>query len=254
MTRCKTPAPKRGQAPPFDPAEVIDSLHYERYRQNRPKQVHSAIAKLYYMVRPLMPVAVRKHLQKVHLNGWRDIPFPKWPVDRTADQVAEQLLLLALKTEGVDQIPFIWFWPNGATSCAVMTHDVETTTGRDFCSTLMDINDFFGIKASFQVVPERRYDVPSSYLSPYGTAVSRSMSKTSITTAIFSEIADNSLSGPRRLTHMDGTSKPPVFAPPSCIGGRSGTTPWSFRMTCRFLMSLIWIRNAADVARSCRTM
>ena len=60
---------------PFDPAEVIDSLHYERYRQNRPKQVHSAIAKLYYMVRPLMPVEVRKHLQKVHLNGWRDIPF-----------------------------------------------------------------------------------------------------------------------------------------------------------------------------------
>jgi hypothetical protein len=46
-----------------------------------------------------------------------------------------------------------------------MTHDVETATGRDFCSTLMDINDSFGIKSSFQVVPERRYEVTSSYLS-----------------------------------------------------------------------------------------
>jgi glycosyltransferase involved in cell wall biosynthesis len=149
---------------PFDPTEVIDSLRYERYSQSGNSQVDSAIAKLYYLVRPLMPIEVRKHLQRVRLNGWRDIPFPKWPVDRTADQVAEQLLLLALRAQGVDRIPFIWFWPDGAASCAVMTHDVETTAGRDFCSTLMDIDDSFGIKASFQVVPERRYDVPSSYL------------------------------------------------------------------------------------------
>jgi hypothetical protein len=45
-----------------------------------------------------------------------------------------------------------------------MTHDVETTAGRDFCDDLMDIDDAFGIKASFQVVPERRYAVPSTYL------------------------------------------------------------------------------------------
>jgi glycosyltransferase involved in cell wall biosynthesis len=149
---------------PFDPVEVIDSLRHERYCRNGNSQMHSAIAKLYYLVRPLMPVEIRKHLQKVRLKGWREIPFPKWPVDRTADQVTEQLLLLALKAGAVDRIPFIWFWPDGADSCAVMTHDVETTAGRDFCSTLMDINDSFGIKASFQVVPERRYAVISSYL------------------------------------------------------------------------------------------
>ena len=45
-----------------------------------------------------------------------------------------------------------------------MTHDVETTAGRDFCSTLMDIDDRFGIKSSFQVVPEERYEVPREYL------------------------------------------------------------------------------------------
>ena len=45
-----------------------------------------------------------------------------------------------------------------------MTHDVETTEGRDFCDTMMDIDDAFGIKSSFQVVPEKRYEVPQDYL------------------------------------------------------------------------------------------
>ena len=46
-----------------------------------------------------------------------------------------------------------------------MTHDVETDLGRDFCTTLMDVNDRFGIKASFQVVPEKRYTVSPQFLS-----------------------------------------------------------------------------------------
>ncbi len=40
----------------------------------------------------------------------------------------------------------------------------RTTFGRDFCSSLMDINDSFGIKSSFQIVPERRYGVSPEYL------------------------------------------------------------------------------------------
>jgi len=46
-----------------------------------------------------------------------------------------------------------------------MTHDVETAQGRDFCTALMDINDSFGIKASFQIVPECRYAVTPSFLN-----------------------------------------------------------------------------------------
>jgi len=49
-------------------------------------------------------------------------------------------------------------------SCAVMTHDVETSAGRDFCQALMDVNDAFGIKSSFQVVPEERYSVSRAFL------------------------------------------------------------------------------------------
>jgi hypothetical protein len=45
-----------------------------------------------------------------------------------------------------------------------MTHDVETKLGRDFCSSLMDIDDSFGIKASFQIIPEERYGVSRDFV------------------------------------------------------------------------------------------
>lgn len=154
---------------PFDPGQVIDSLRMELYREQDGNEgsstnVDSLVRSLYYFVRPMLSVTVRKQLQKVRLNGWRNFTFPHWPVDRTVDTLLEQLLLLSLKANNVQEVPFIWFWPDGANGCLVMTHDVETAEGRDFSRTLMDINDKFGIKSSFQVVPERRYAVPESYL------------------------------------------------------------------------------------------
>jgi hypothetical protein len=111
-----------------------------------------------------MPVAFRKHLQRLHLKGWKEKTFPRWPVDRTVDSVMERLLLLSLRASGQEKIPFIWFWPDGAQSCVTMTHDVETTVGRDFCGTLMDIDESFGIASSFHVVPEERYEVTEQFL------------------------------------------------------------------------------------------
>lgn len=153
---------------PFDPTEVATNLRYERYAHPEGGSARTAtgkaVRKAYYFARPLMPVAVRKHLQTVHLSGWRDLPFPRWPVDTTVDNLMEKLLALTIRCRGGESVPFIWFWPEGMSACAIMTHDVETETGMAFCSELMDINDSFGIPASFQVVPEERYRVTERYL------------------------------------------------------------------------------------------
>jgi hypothetical protein len=45
-----------------------------------------------------------------------------------------------------------------------MTHDVETEAGSNFCSELMDIDDSLGFKASFQIVPERRYSISPQFV------------------------------------------------------------------------------------------
>lgn len=150
---------------PFDPAEVITNLRHESYTGGDARSgTQSFTAKVYYFFRPLLPVAARKHLQRVRLRNWDRRPFPRWPVDFSVDNLHEELLRLALRASGETRIPFIWFWPEGKSACATMTHDVETKVGRDFCPTLMDLDDSRGIKGSFTVIPEERYEVPKSYI------------------------------------------------------------------------------------------
>jgi peptidoglycan/xylan/chitin deacetylase (PgdA/CDA1 family) len=155
---------------PFDPSQIIDNLRLERYAidhnlNGTQPLSRKALRFAYYSLRPMFTVPIRRHIQKVYLRGWENRPFPHWPVDTTVENILESCLAMGMQTNGVSEIPFIWFWPEGAKGCALMTHDVETTVGRDFSAKLMDINDEYGIKASFQVVPEKRYDVPESYLS-----------------------------------------------------------------------------------------
>ena len=153
---------------PFDPTDVINNLRFERYAN---QCGHGALSRwerslkdVYYFLRPLMHIKVRKHVQRAHLNGWRNLSFPRWPVDTTVEDLCEQLLLLSMKAKGLKKIPFIWFWPDGAQSCVAMTHDVETERGRDFCTELMSLDESFGIKASFQVVPEGRYQISEGFI------------------------------------------------------------------------------------------
>ena len=154
---------------PFDPIKVINNLRYERYMRStaqdtRAMSATNLVRNLYYLARPLMPIAVRKHLQRRYFRGWDKILFPSWPVDFTVEGIFEELLILSMKSRDTKRLPFIWFWPQGLPSCAIVTHDVETSAGRDFCPQLMDLNDTFGIKTAFQIVPEKRYAVPQSLL------------------------------------------------------------------------------------------
>ena len=150
---------------PFDPSQVVDNLLRERYVDEwRSGTLLSALAKGYYRLRPVLSAGIRRLIQKLYLRGWDKLPFPRWPVDCSVDNLLGQLLLLSLGSNCVKRIPFIWFWPEGASSCAIMTHDVETEPGRDFCPTLMDIDDSYGIKASFGIIPEQRYGVSRDFL------------------------------------------------------------------------------------------
>jgi hypothetical protein len=155
---------------PFDPSETVDNLRRERYRLNgcaddRTILSSKAIRKAYYCFRPLLPVSVRKYAQRLSLRNWRALTFPAWPVDTTVERILERVLLLAMNAQGIKRIPFIWFWPEGASSCVVVTHDVETKAGVRFVGRLMDIDEAFGIKASFQFIPQKQYAVSEEFLS-----------------------------------------------------------------------------------------
>jgi hypothetical protein len=156
---------------PFDLSEVVDNLRLERYRANSDCRKNAFEGRLtrniYYFLRPILPIPIRRHLQRARLRGWEQIPFPHWPVDFTADSILDRTMALLVKGHRLKRIPFIWFWPKGVQSCMMMTHDVEAEAGRDFCDELMDLDDAAGIKSAFQIVPEVRYGIQNGIIDRF---------------------------------------------------------------------------------------
>jgi hypothetical protein len=155
---------------PFHLSEVVETLRREKYATALGRELgnwsqNRFLRMGYCAARPLLPFSVRNHLKRLALRGWHKYPFPRWPVDTTVEQILESIVILILRERKDQTIPFIWFWPEGKQACALMTHDVETADGKNSCKSLMDVDDSFGIKASFQVVPERRYEVLGTYLT-----------------------------------------------------------------------------------------
>ena len=73
----------------------------------------------YVVVQEKLPLKLEAVLERVNELGF------------TVDTLHEELLRLSMQVNGVQKIPFIWFWPEGAPNCLIMTHDVETAAGRD---------------------------------------------------------------------------------------------------------------------------
>jgi hypothetical protein len=140
---------------PFDPDEAVKNLRLERYVAKPRSEL--LLHTFYYLLRPVLPLAIRKWLQRLVFRRRRTCMFPAWPIDCSVEDIFEQLMALTLHASGVREIPFIWFWPDGKDSALMMTHDVEGQKGADHCDFLMDLDDSYGIKAAFQLIPEGAY-------------------------------------------------------------------------------------------------
>lgn len=151
---------------PFNPTEIIDNLRLERYANNSGMEssLREFFRKFYYLLRPLTNLTVRKQVQKFHARKWEKRKFPGWPVDTTVENICETVVSLSMEARGIEKVPFVWFWPDGARGCLTMTHDIETKAGWDHCAELMNVDDSFGIKAMLGIVPEERYEVSLSLL------------------------------------------------------------------------------------------
>jgi hypothetical protein len=152
---------------PFDPSEIVANLRGERYAASEGSKTsswNSTLREVYYLLRPFLSETARRCIQRRYFRRSTDIAFPRWPVDTTVEHIFERQVGLWLKSGAGARMPFVWFWPDGAPSCAMVTHDVETLAGRDHCDRLIGLNEEFRIKASFQIVPEERYSVSPEFL------------------------------------------------------------------------------------------
>ncbi|RKZ19821.1 hypothetical protein DRQ50_01345 [bacterium] len=158
-----------GAVLPDDVAEAVDYLRLERYQEQAGGATAvpgsgSMVRRAYYLLRPFLPVALRKHMQRFALRGWQDVPFPRWPVETAIEDLEDAVWTELLRITGSERLPFIWYWPEGRGMAAILTHDVETAAGRDFCGRLMEMEAQHDLVSAFEVVPEERYEVPGAFL------------------------------------------------------------------------------------------
>lgn len=158
-------APSPGLDVPFAPRTIIDNLRLERYPIAKSPLLSKPLSAMYYQVRPYLGNWLRKTLQKIYFRKWSRLEFPRWPVETAVDDLHQELLRTAMESQGVERVPFIWFWPDGAPAAATMTHDVEDEAGLRLIPQLIELDRSMGIQASYQVVPEGAYEVTPSLLA-----------------------------------------------------------------------------------------
>ena len=224
---------------PFDFSEVIENLQQERYR--RPsryagRSTAGAAAKFfYYFLRPGLSVAVRKHLQRLRLRGWERIAFPQWPVDNTVETLMDGAMRLLLEGSGASSIPFIWFWPDGARSCVMMTHDVEGPSGprllRRADGPRRLLRDQVGLPARPESMEGDRLGDLAARCGSRGFEVN--LHDLNHDGYLFHNRKEFRAAGRRGSMRMRASSDVGGFAPAPCIASRTGSTRSISPTTCR---------------------
>jgi hypothetical protein len=153
---------------PFDLDDAIASFQFEHYvgADGGPTVAdENRLRSLYYFVKPFLPRAAQLALQRANARRrLRTAAFPRWPADETLTALFRAALGARMKAAGIDALPFIGFWPNGANWAWSLTHDVESRLGQRHATAMAHIEEERGLSSSWYFVPER-YAVDHALIS-----------------------------------------------------------------------------------------
>lgn len=136
--------------------QSIEMLRTERYVASG--WTAPLARQVYYWLRPLLTRHFRQFIHRQIFRSRVKSNVPGWPIDCSVDHLFRAVMGLVIEISGEEEVPFIWFWPEGHPAAVMMTHDVEGSIGAAGCKMLMDLDDSFRIPAAFQLIPEGPYD------------------------------------------------------------------------------------------------
>jgi peptidoglycan/xylan/chitin deacetylase (PgdA/CDA1 family) len=140
---------------PFDPDEALGNLRREAYVR---EGVRAAARRAYYAVRPLLPRPVQLAARRAFTRVQSRASFPAWPVETAGDDLVQLVVGLAEEAVGTP-LPAAPTWPDGHEWALVLTHDVETAAGLAAIGPLRRLEERYGYRSSWNLVPER-YGTP----------------------------------------------------------------------------------------------
>ena len=151
---------------PFDPGELMRRFWSEGYQTiDQPAaaaRARSALVKLYYTVRPVLPRPLQIALRRIFTRLQRTSTFPRWPVEDTLHELYEWLFDRVAAFAG-RPVPWLDLWPEGRGWALVLTHDVETSVGCRDLELLREVERELGYTSSWNFVP-LRYSVTDDVL------------------------------------------------------------------------------------------
>src|SRR5579871_4348978 len=101
--------------------------------------------RLYYLVKPFIPLRLRLALRRYHAQRRRNACRDLWPIDPNS----------------AEPPPGWTGWPEGKQFAVVLTHDVEGSRGFSRVERLMNVDRNYGFRSSFNFVPHGEYRLTS---------------------------------------------------------------------------------------------
>jgi peptidoglycan/xylan/chitin deacetylase (PgdA/CDA1 family) len=144
---------------PFDPDEAVRNLRSEAYVSD----AKAALARrAYYRVRPLLPRKVQLAARRAYSGVQSLATFPSWPLETALHDLVDLVVALASEAAGGPLEPAAT-WPDDKEWTLVLTHDVETAAGVENVAALRELEERYGFRSSWNLVPER-YDVDDAFV------------------------------------------------------------------------------------------
>lgn len=126
---------------------VISRYLFEEYLSPRERQPSLALS-FYYLIKGLIPLELRHHLNALAIRARKRLDFPRWPCETALVDFWRDWLRQSLQRLGIADTLHIAFWPHGHRCSIVLTHDVESPFGFEQIQRMTDLEEQYGFRSA----------------------------------------------------------------------------------------------------------
>ena len=126
---------------------VISRYLFEEYLSPREHHASPALS-FYYLIKGLIPLGLRHHLNALAIRARKRLDFPRWPCETALVDFWRDWLRQSLQRLGIADTLHIGFWPHDHRCCIVLTHDVESPFGFEQIQRMTDLEEQYGFRSA----------------------------------------------------------------------------------------------------------